>query len=166
MKGYKNIVEKSWHTSLKLQSMSKRCTILGTPKKSNVEESNWDLLDLLFIIWIAIGPLELIKMRINYFIKLGSFVICYPNWATKPHSHSTVNDWVLDWVNQIESSSTGTNLQETYKLAIWLASSYKLTIQLGSPYKLTIFCKKLASSYKFIPFSLNPGVENTRIFKI
>ena len=83
----------------------KRCTILGTPKKSNLEESNWDLL---FIIWIAIGPLELIKMRINYFIKLGSFVICYPNWATKPQSYSTVNDWVLDWVNQIESSSTGT----------------------------------------------------------
>ena len=43
------------------------------------------------------------------------------------------------------------NLQQTYKLAVRLASSYKLTIfckKLANFYEIIIFCDKLASSYK------------------
>ena len=36
----------------------------------------------------------------NHFVYLDQIVLCYQNRANNSHAHSTVNDWMLNWINQ------------------------------------------------------------------
>ena len=94
--------------------------------------------------------LELIKLKNARFCKLRSHcTISHLNWTTNSRPIFTANNRMLYWISQWELSLTAMNLQETYKLAVWLASSQKFFVFLQETCNFLQVNQILQESWKF-----------------